>query len=83
MDYNQELLNALSESYQQSEDEASESKNNNEAGSSDTKKSTTKFSKDQLKEISEILANIQVPGIFWYIYIYFLINITIIYIFFI
>ncbi|KAG4095583.1 adhesion regulating molecule [Neocallimastix lanati (nom. inval.)] len=61
MDYNQELLNALSESYQQSEDEASESKNNNEAGSSDTKKSTTKFSKDQLKEISEILANIQVP----------------------
>jgi len=61
MDYNQELLNALSESYQQSKDEASESKNNNEAGSSDTKKSITKFSKDQLKEITEILTNIQVP----------------------
>lgn len=60
MDYNQELLNALSESYQQSKEEASED-NANEAGSSDKKKSTTKFSKDQLKEISEILANIQVP----------------------
>jgi len=62
MDYNQELLNALSESYQQSKEEASED-NANEAGSSDKKKPTTQFSKDQLKEISEILANIQVPGI--------------------
>jgi len=62
MDYNQELLNALSESYQQSKEEASEADNNdNEAGSSDKKKPTTQFSKDQLKEISEILANIQVP----------------------
>jgi len=60
MDYNQELLNALSESYQQSKEEASED-NANEAGSSDKKKPTTQFSKDQLKEISEILANIQVP----------------------
>jgi len=62
MDYNQELLNALSESYQQSKEEASEADNNeNEAGSSEKKKPTTQFSKDQLKEISEILANIQVP----------------------
>ncbi|OUM69385.1 hypothetical protein PIROE2DRAFT_2686 [Piromyces sp. E2] len=60
MDYNQELLNALSESYQQSKEDASED-NANEAGSSDKKKPTTQFSKDQLKEISEILANIQVP----------------------
>lgn len=59
MDYNQELLNALSESYQQSKEEADN--NDNEAGSSDKKKPTTQFSKDQLKEISEILANIQVP----------------------
>jgi len=66
MDYNQELLNALSESYQQSKDETSETKNNNGAGSSDTKKPATQFSKDQLKEISEILANIQVPGIFFF-----------------
>jgi len=64
MDYNQELLNAFSESYQQSKDEASETENTNEAGSSDKKKQpTTQFSKDQLKEISQILANIQVPGI--------------------
>jgi len=61
MDYNQELLNAISESYQQSKDEAGEGDNTNEAGSSDKKKPTTQFSKDQLKEISEILANIQVP----------------------
>jgi len=60
MDYNQELLNALSESYQQSKEEAGED-NGNEAGSSESKKPTTQFSKDQLKEISEILANIQVP----------------------
>jgi len=60
MDYNQELLNALSESYQQSKEEAGED-NANEAGASESKKPTTQFSKDQLKEISEILANIQVP----------------------
>jgi len=62
MDYNQELLNALSESYQQSKEEASEAENTNEAGSSDKKKQpTTQFSEAQLKELSEILANIQVP----------------------
>jgi len=62
MDFNQELLNAISESYQQqSNDEASESENANEAASSGKKKPTTQFSKDQLKELSEILANIQVP----------------------
>jgi len=64
MDYNQQLLNALSESYQQSKEDASDADNTNEAGSSGKKKQqTTQFSEDQLKELGEILANIQVPGI--------------------
>jgi len=62
MDYNQQLLNALSESYQQSKEDASDADNTNEAGSSGKKKQqTTQFSEDQLKELGEILANIQVP----------------------
>lgn len=56
INYNQELFNVLNESYQQSKSESGDQDNK-----TDEKKGNTLFTNDQLKELGDIISNIQVP----------------------